>query len=696
MLTAALLVLSLARLLQGSEVAGVGNVILQEIVNIVQNEVQHEGCRRDSLLLIQEFQNYTDWALQMVDATAKFPVGILQGNLRQLGDFDECVTASGDGIRGQYCLANLQATPRGPEWERVLHRATAGRRHLEKTRGRTIVNAIPTFARLEWAICVPSSCPAHDVQAVINAALQRLDLQIDAEVLPEACQLESNSWPQLNFADYVMIAIIVATMVLLVAGSAYDKYLERNKDIKHNTGDLEKILLAFSVPANWRKLLDTKQNPGNVGCIDGIRTLSTLWVIVAHKMLFLTTEPLVNKVMLINFIQDIHKMPLANCTLNVDTFFVISGFLRGYNMLGELQNGRFKYLSSLVQRYLRLSPPYFIMIGFYASLLMYLGSGPAWNETTGVNSLYCRESWIFNILYVNNYFNIERLCVMQSWYLSADLQLFLLAPLVLYPLWRWPTAGKLLAAGLLILSVVPPVAAIFISQCPGIPIMSAREDKLIEYMMYIYATTHNRLSPYLIGLSLGFVLDQLRHRDIALSRFWVATGWVVSSTLFLAITFGPYKMMQMDYTYNAVEMAAYGGLHRLVWGAAVAWLVFACHTGHGGIVNSILTATPFRIFSRLSYSIYLTHVAVDLFISSRIRSPLWTDEFQMVHSYLADVAIIVMASLLLHLMYEGPSLTITAIIFRKDKPVDKKPKGSTKGMTVIQPKMNSNTQKNSH
>ncbi|XP_068082631.1 nose resistant to fluoxetine protein 6-like [Anabrus simplex] len=235
MLTAALLVLSLARLLQGSEVTGVGNVILQEIVNIVQNEVQHEGCKRDSLLLIEEFQNYTDWALQMVDATAKFPVGILQGNLRQLGDFDECVTASGDGIRGQYCLANLQAAPGGPVWERVLHRATSGRRHLENTRGRRYVNVVPIFARLEWAICVPSSCPAHDVQAVINVALQRLDLQIDAEVLPDACQLEGNSWPQFNFADYVMIAIIVVTTVLLFAGSAYDKYLERNKDMKHKT-----------------------------------------------------------------------------------------------------------------------------------------------------------------------------------------------------------------------------------------------------------------------------------------------------------------------------------------------------------------------------------------------------------------------------------------------------------------------------
>ncbi|XP_068083091.1 nose resistant to fluoxetine protein 6 [Anabrus simplex] len=695
MLTAALLVLGLARLLQGSEVASVGNVILQEIVNIVQNEVQHEGCRRDSLLLIQEFQNYTDWALQMVDATAKFPVGILQGNLRQLGDFDECVTARGGGIRGQYCLANLQAAPGGPVWERELHTATSGRRYLE-ARGRATLNVVPILARLEWAICVPSSCPAYDVQVVLNAALQRLDLQIDAQVLPEACQLEGNSWPQFNFADYVMIAIIMATMVLLVAGSVYDKYLERNEDIKYSTGSLEKILLAFSVPANWKKLFNTKMTPGNVGCIDGIRTMSTLWVIMTHKVLFLATEPWVNKVALANSIQDFPKMPLLNSMLNVDTFFVISGFLRGYHMLGELQQGRFKYIPSLVQRYLRLSPAYFIMVGFYATLLMYVGSGPAWNETTGVNTLYCQENWIFNLLYVNNYFNVERICMLQSWYLSADMQLFLLAPLVLYPLWRWPTAGKLLTASLLILSVVLPMATIIIRQCPGVYLVSAGDDQILDYIQYVYFATHNRLSAYLIGLSLGFQLDQLRYRDIALSRFWVTAGWAVSSVLFMAVIFGPYEMMQMDHPYNVVEMVAYGGLHRLLWGAAVAWLVFACHTGHGGIVNSILNATPFRSLSRLSYSMYLTHMVVQIVASSRIRNPIWMDEFQLLYYYLADVGIIVMASMVLYLMYEAPSLTITRIIFRKDKTVEKTSNDPTSGLTVIQPKMNVNTKINSH
>lgn len=44
----------------------------------------------------------------MYDATAKIPSGLLNGNINQFGDFDECIGIQGsEGIQGQYCLAYL-------------------------------------------------------------------------------------------------------------------------------------------------------------------------------------------------------------------------------------------------------------------------------------------------------------------------------------------------------------------------------------------------------------------------------------------------------------------------------------------------------------------------------------------------------------------------------------------------------------
>lgn len=46
----------------------------------------------------------------MHDASGKLPSGILDGNVNQFGDFDQCVNVNDPitGIKGKYCLAYLQ------------------------------------------------------------------------------------------------------------------------------------------------------------------------------------------------------------------------------------------------------------------------------------------------------------------------------------------------------------------------------------------------------------------------------------------------------------------------------------------------------------------------------------------------------------------------------------------------------------
>lgn len=46
----------------------------------------------------------------MHDASAKIPSGILNGNMNQYGDFDQCLNAiaPNDEFSGKYCLAYVQ------------------------------------------------------------------------------------------------------------------------------------------------------------------------------------------------------------------------------------------------------------------------------------------------------------------------------------------------------------------------------------------------------------------------------------------------------------------------------------------------------------------------------------------------------------------------------------------------------------
>lgn len=46
----------------------------------------------------------------MYDASAKLPSGLLNGNINQFGDFDQClnVNSQQNGVIGKYCLAYIQ------------------------------------------------------------------------------------------------------------------------------------------------------------------------------------------------------------------------------------------------------------------------------------------------------------------------------------------------------------------------------------------------------------------------------------------------------------------------------------------------------------------------------------------------------------------------------------------------------------
>lgn len=47
-------------------------------------------------------------------------------------------------------------------------------------------------------------------------------------------------------------------------------------------------------------------------------------------------------------------------------------------------------------------------------------------------------------------------CMFQSWYLAVDTQLFMLAPIILYPLWRWRKTGEFLLGSSIVISVLIP------------------------------------------------------------------------------------------------------------------------------------------------------------------------------------------------------------------------------------------------
>lgn len=105
-------------------------------------------------------------------------------------------------------------------------------------------------------------------------------------------------------------------------------------------------------------------------------------------------------------------------------------------------------------RFLRYTPVLLFLLLFFISFMPYLGSGPIFEETIQSWLSPCFNFWWSTILHISTYTNINELCLNWTWYLSgknlrlkvkfitifefsADFQLFVLSPLLIYPAWRY-------------------------------------------------------------------------------------------------------------------------------------------------------------------------------------------------------------------------------------------------------------------
>ncbi|VDM72441.1 unnamed protein product [Strongylus vulgaris] len=54
----------------------------------------------------------------------------------------------------------------------------------------------------------------------------------------------------------------------------------------------------------------------------------------------------------------------------------------------------------------------------------------------------CKKYWWRNLLYINNFFDVEENCYAVTWYLAVDTQLYFVAPIFLITLFISPIAGN--------------------------------------------------------------------------------------------------------------------------------------------------------------------------------------------------------------------------------------------------------------
>ncbi|XP_030757478.1 nose resistant to fluoxetine protein 6-like [Sitophilus oryzae] len=581
-------------------------------------------CVAQLLEFLGNLASFSDglWALRMIDATAKVPAGIAKINWAWLGNYDECLEISNGNrdVLGSYCLISINiegyTTMEMKAMER--HRLIAEHKRLGKEFSNvTVASFLPAYG-----VCIPNKCAGENLQAIINIFDGLTSIPFDI-----MCQSKEDK-VELDQGGIITIAFFGAIIAIMVLSTLYDTYCQFHKQAKPHP-----ILASFSVYTNGKKLFHATEKT-DLSCLNGIRFLSIMWVVLGHMMSLTASSALDNVYDLYEFVQGTRSLFYVNGTLSVDSFFFLSGFLLVFVFMKAMKSGtKFNIIYFYVHRYIRLTVPFIPVILFFAFLVKYLGSGPLYPELDASLGHLCRKNWWKSLLYIQNYFVPYELCNQQTWYLNVDWQLYLVSPIMLYFLYKLPLIGIHLVC---ITSLASMAASFFITRHYQLPALLSNLRNLVDYNTKYYMQTYTRAAPYLIGAIVGYYISKVKiYKEIDFNktpRIIIYSIWVIVLTVMPVCVFGGVDQLN-NLDYDVVANSLYNTFVRPTWAVCLGWIVIACSNGYGGIINSILSLPILQILSRFTYSIYMLHLGIAYIVNLNVRSPIHFTEFNMLYSF---------------------------------------------------------------
>ncbi|EDX12113.1 GD19409 [Drosophila simulans] len=602
-------------------------------------------CYADFAQLTAGLTSGSLWAYRMIDAWGSIPAGILEGHLKDLGHYDECIgieqsAVSGSTILGKYCLASLPL--------------------------QQLLGNVGRMLNVQTAVCFPASCSATNMDTLLRRVLKQLvGLELNANqnlVSENSCKTsERDAYDGGAIAAIVILSVFGAAVII---STFYDYFLceDQNK--------LPAVLKVFSARANSRSLfrITTKPNPNVIECLHGLRGMSLIWVCFGHDYIIAITSPNINLYDVYTWAKTPFKEVIQEGVFAVDSFFFISGLLVAMVALRSMEKAKGKLNIPLMylHRYLRLTPIVAVSILLYWKLLPHLGDGPLYGNWNFDSYDRCEGNWYWTLLYIQNYATDSE-CLAQTWYLAIDMQLYIISPILLIIVYKWGKKGAAVVL-LLLLGLAAYLFSIIVINNYSL-VSGGGGGGPDDYSEDLDHYTHNRASGWLVGFLFGYFLHTIRGKTIKLNRPAVWVGWITCLALLFTCIFAMYPYgMGKTKTLPSVNEAFYVSLSRIAWPLGLSWVVFACMQGYGGLANSFLTSPLWQPLSKLSFCVYMGHLFIQNLNGGRTRVNTYFSNYDIMLRFWQDFGFSVLLAYVMYILIEAPCGGLETLIRLNRRP----------------------------
>lgn len=383
------------------------------------------SCTIGLLNIVRALKRSEAWIMRFIDASAKYPNGLLEGTQADLGAFDECVETvifdkyGLEKIRGQYCNFDVNIVGDNSIQEHLRPAALISNKRAPLG----VYNAEEggDFS-VRLGVCVITDCSQTDLQNLADA------LTDDGPVRVNITHCVTNQEPPLDQVQIGVTAFLGAITAIVIASTAYDVGLIVLRRKRFKTSGLQKFLTAFSIATNTKLLLKLPVHgePFSDRFLHGLRFFSIIGVMLCHA--YVPIAPLNTRLVnTLNYGDQWQFCLVTGAHLSIDVLFFISGYLLAHKVLKHERNPVGTLALFIVCRFIRTTVPlFFVVMCFYLVPAMIWGPNSAELYEKFYEDME-KHWWLLLIQARNAMSGPGSIVLRHLWYISADFQLFIVA-----------------------------------------------------------------------------------------------------------------------------------------------------------------------------------------------------------------------------------------------------------------------------
>ncbi|XP_052743931.1 nose resistant to fluoxetine protein 6 [Bicyclus anynana] len=468
--------------------------------------------------------------------------------------------------------------------------------------------------------------------------------KLKTKVTNHDCQSLSDNMNINIDATDIMVAVLLFIILLVNAiGSLIEIYSATEKP-KEPT-----LLSCFAINRNWRKLISIEKNiDPRLQRLTGLHCIKCIimaGVIMAHCVYpYLLTIKNTHTLELAYY--SLPQYILLNGSIVLQTYLVSSAFLLIYKieLISEKENVGWNVVPvGIFVRYVRLTPALAVVIAVMATWFKFVGQGPLWAISGGLEMEDCRNRWWAYLFYMNN--NISNAqCMIQTWYLAVDMQLHCFA-LVLYALLRRSRHKTAVLTAVFVIGVFVPAVHTYYQDLDGVLMVVPEQAKILfatdPTFNEVSRKAHTNVASYVAGMALAYLVyrwqkanadfDKYKHNNVASYVAGMALAYLVYRWQKANADFDKYKKYRVLYwaifpLMLCIILAGavfyrdaprepmllrlvFGTVAKPLFGVLMTVLICGMIFKIENFYRTILEWRVWAIPSRLSYCMFLVHFA---------------------------------------------------------------------------------------